>query len=332
MPEQNDAANQSNESGKTLDSSGAQTSSDAGDAGKTLNQQQQLRDDAGKFTGVGDYRFTQEDITKHDLPTWALGRTGPEVAQLGNTFYQQALTGQPQQQPQQPAQQPQQQPQYQAPPQQLQQSQVPPRPTQDDWLANPAEASAAENLYHYQTQVQPQMQGMQQNNAAMARQIVSGEERDAFDRWGPEIDMYIMKTDPQMQNVQNLRMIVRMVKGEHIDELTKERAEAEANRIIEERVTAGAISLPGGTGGSAPAQNVLDFNVDDLPLNYRELLQSEGLIREGKLTPPFFEFITKTKKPGQSDEDAAKAWWEAAKGADLIISGSGRGLRVEERS
>jgi len=260
-----------------------------------------------------------------------------EVTQLGNSFYQQALTGQPSQQhattgnmSQQNYQQQPSQTWGNSAPQQFQVAQPQP-PTQEDWLNDPASAAQKQQDYFNATQFQPQLQQLYTNNAATARQLVATEHAEAFKRWGPEIDSLIMRTDPQMRTPDNLRMIVQMVKGQHADEYITEKAKAEAERILAQRGDAGAISTPGGVGTSAPGQNVLNYNVDELPGEYRRLLESEGLIREGRLTNTFQEFISKVKRPGQTIEDATKDWFEAAKRQDIIFSSSGRGLRVEEK-
>lgn len=282
----------------------------------------QPRDDKGRFTEMAkDYRLTNDDVQQLGLPSWAIGRSPAEGFQMANQLYGQMLNtgGNTPQRPQaQQSQQPnpyQQQQAYQPP---QAQPAGPQPPSADEWVENPAEAYRKQSEYERATTFQPALQGLWQSNAAMARDLVARDEADAFKRWGPEIDTMLSQVSPEARTVQNIRTIVKMVKADHMDDLMNERVDRE----LQKRIESGALSRPGGTAGtSVNAPNSLDFSVDDLPPERREMLEATGVVRNGQLQPAFWEFMGNIAKSEQkSVQQAAQEWWASAKKSDVIFA------------
>jgi hypothetical protein len=283
-----------------------------------------LRDAAGQFASVRDYRLTAADAQAMGLPSWAVGRTSAEGFQLANQLYQQSLAGgQPEPNRYTPAPNPT-TPSYNGGAGYTGQPIPGGRPgaqppSADDWAADPAGAQQRYNAYIYETQIAPQFTGLAQQNAATSLELVRQQERDAFGRWEPEIMMRLQGVDRSLWTPENVRTVVGLVKAQHLDDLLAERTEAE----IQRRMQAGALSRPsdsGAPGAGQPAAGTLDFDIGALPPQTREMYENIGIIRNGAFGTSFWEFCDKMKGPGQTRETFAKEWYESAKGGNTLVA------------
>ena len=236
------------------------------------------------------------------------GRTPDEVAGISNQMYGAMVSGgQPPQQmtPQQP-QQPtyQQNPGYTAPP-----AGSDPNAAATTWDDMNPQASVDARIAAAQQQFAPQIQQQAEAMGQMARALVAQSDSNAFERWGPEIDMELVRLQPNMKTEQNIRLIVDMVRGRHVGEL---QAEAEA-RVRSEYQT-GDIRPDGGGGVPTGAQGVLDLDSVQAPL-YKELL-ARHRIDEATLRETF------TKYPamyaGNTFDEKVQSWIAAANKGDIL--------------
>ena len=230
-----------------------------------------------------------------------------EAGTLFNQIYSEQLVSQPAQ-PAQPQQQPQPQPQQQV---------TPAMPTDDDFLAAPGQATKQYVQGMYDQTVSPQIQQMQVQNASIARTMVMNEERDLFNRFAPEIDQLIAKMDISTRTPENIRHIVNMVKGQHYKELAKN----EFDNYVQSAADKGTL-MPDGTvtpvATSTSDPDGVDFNMDNLPPNYKELLS-----RHHVTSTILKEFLlhTECKPKGISLKVAFDAWAEKATKGDMVVAG-----------
>ena len=243
-----------------------------------------------------------------DYPiTWLQGRTAEEAATLFNQIYNDSMTAQPQQQQQAP-----QQPQVQQP-----QPVTPQMPTDDDFLTAPGQATKQYVQGMYDQTLSPQLAQMQAQNASIARTMVMNEERDLFNRFAPEIDQLIAKMDVSTRTPENIRHIVNMVKGQHYKELAKN----EFDNYVQSAAGKGTM-MPDGTvtpvATSTSDPDGVDFNMDNLPPNYKELLS-----RHRVTSTVLKEFLlhTECKPKGISLKVAFDAWVAKATKGDMVIAG-----------
>lgn len=105
-------------------------------------------------------------------------------------------------------------------------------------------------------------------------QTIQQMEADAFKRWGPELHIEISKIPEAMRDLDNLQLVVQIVRGRHVQELVDEQARQQAARLTQEHVA----TIRSGTGGSTTIPNTqLDLKSDELPEHWRNLAQEHGL-------------------------------------------------------
>lgn len=240
---------------------------------------------------------------------WMRGKTAEEVANLSNAMYAELVRGQPQQQrgPAGPQQQAAQTQYNSASPGTSAQP-----PSQEQWITDPAGAAAQYAAYIQQTQVQPMMSNMAQQLGTTARELIRRDYATEFNKWGPEIDLYINQMDPAYRTVDNLRKVVQMVQANHLDEIATDRAKAK----LDEMLNSGAVLRPGTapTAPGAPVPGAVDFKA--LPDTYKRLLQKYDI------TPDTLdEFLTKTEVAahGISLQEARERWFKRASSGDVIV-------------
>lgn len=289
----------------------------------------QPRNADGTFAPPADplsHRLTTDEAQRLGLPTWAAGRTAAEGFQLAAQLYQQQLNSPPSPSGYGPSPSgnpppgygpaPYSPPGYQGQPVGPHGGAQP--PTQEDWLNDPATAQQRYNEYIYATQIAPQFGTMAQQNAATSLELVRQQEADAFSRWEPEIMQHLSGVDRTLWTPPNIRKIVGMVKADHLDDLLATRMDAE----IQRRMAAGALSRPSdspaGTGQSVDSP--LDFNVEELPPERRQMLEATRLVKDGRLAPEFWEFCRNMKSPGQTVEQFAQDWFESAKRSEVLVA------------
>jgi hypothetical protein len=126
---------------------------------------------------------------------------------------------------------------------------------------------------------------------------------DDFKRWGPEIDRHIGQIDRAYWTYDALISIVKLVRGEHVDELVAEKAQRLAN---ESHPT---IRSGSGGSGSGPHTQQTTLDSDTVPAEWRAKALKEG-IDEAKVT----EFCQMT---GQTREQYYAELAKYGKGAHI---------------
>lgn len=242
---------------------------------------------------------------------WMRGKTADEVANVSEQMYQSMMKPQEDQQrheqfgvPQQTWQQPQQQQTYQM-------------PTDDDFLSSPASATQRYVEALKTQQLDPALNAIYSGQADLALYNVRRDEKEAFDRWGPEIMQNLSQIDRRLWNPSNIKKVVSMVRGDHAEDLVKDRVEKE----IQRRMESGTLRPDGATMTSSPTPaSGVDFNryVAELPPRYSAYLE------RARMTPQVFEeFLQKTEcEPrGIPLKQAADEWFENAKKGDILLAG-----------
>jgi hypothetical protein len=192
-------------------------------------------------------------------------------------------------------------------------------PTDDDFLANPA-AATQRALQMKEAELTPQFQNIYQNNASMAREMVRAEEREIFDTYGPEVDQLINQMALEQRTPENIRLAVKMVKGNHIDDLVRKQMAEQINRVQDNagmRPDGGVMPL--GTSTSTP--DGVDFDIEKLAESSPQYAQ---LLREANITPQVLrEFLdhTECRTRGISRKQAFEEWVAKAKDGDTTITG-----------
>jgi hypothetical protein len=192
---------------------------------------------------------------------------------LANQLYQNVLQGGGQQ-PAQPNYAGGQQ--YAVPQQTVPQQVAPPvagpqLPTEDEWLNTPAVAAQKQADYYNQTQVAPQFQQTAAQMASMARALAQQQDPEAFQKFGPEIDIQLRSLNPEYWTVDNIKKVVGIVKSEHMQDLVAEGVERE----IQRRQEAGTIVRPGTvTGGTTVTSGTgLDLDNAEISSGYKDRLR-----------------------------------------------------------
>jgi len=244
------------------------------------------------------------------------GKTAEEAAKITDMLYQEMLKGQPQGQPQPSRPTGPVPPPYSgyAPPAA---APVAAPPTQDDFLQDPAGATARYYEYQRATQFDPWAAQSAQNQASLAREIVRRDESKTFDRWGPEIDALINQVDPRYRTVETIKKVVGMVKAEHIDELAEERFKAKMAAMPQSMRADGA----GATGTSTSVPASIDFDSAGLPQEYARTLSRYNV------TPSVLdEFLqtTECRVRGITLNQARTEWLAAAKKGDILTEATTR--------
>lgn len=131
------------------------------------------------------------------------------------------------------------------------------------------------------------------------------QEADAFRRWGPELEMEIAKIPDHLRDLDNMQLVVNMVRGKHVQELVDEKARQQAVQLSQDQVAA----IRSGSGGSQTIPNTQNFDLksNDLPEEWRELASKHNLtldqVREftqatGETMEQYFATVKKFGKGG----------------------------------
>lgn len=234
---------------------------------------------------------------------WMAGRTPDEVATIANQMYSSMVKGgQP---PQEMASQQQQQYTHQQMPTQSQAQQA--DGAWDDM--NPQASVDARILAATQQQSNINI-NTAEAMGQMARALVSQSDGDAFQRWGPEIDMELMRLQPAMKTEQNIRLVVDMIRGRHVSEL-----QAEAEQKVRSEYATGDVRADGTTGAPTHAEGVLDLNRQvESPL-YKRLLEQHR-IDEPTIREAFAKYPE--MYAGNTFEEKLQSWIAAANKGDVI--------------
>lgn len=232
------------------------------------------------------------------------GRTGEEAASYFKTFYSQAINAAPRQ-----AAQP-------AP-------QAPQLPDDTDWLSAPRQSFEQASQALVQGQLTPALNQLYAVQAQTNRALVAREDADVFEKWAPEVDAELLKLDPQYRTYDNIKLITKMVRANHNDEIVQAKLDA----AVQARLNAMGGGLRSGAEGAPSAQPVagVDFNSSDLPAEYRQILASVGL--QPRDLP---EFLRSYYGRDVDLEKAQKDWFEKAK-AGKVVSESRAGWRMERK-
>lgn len=240
------------------------------------------------------------------MPPYLVGKTPLEAAHLVDQFQRTA--------PPAPV------PTYQPPVQ----TQTVGRPTQDEWALNPHDAYQREQAWRDSQVYQPAIQQTYNIVAEQSRALAQITHKDAFDRFGPEIELELRNLAPNQRTMQAYDYAVNIVKGRHAheiqDDLVKQRVEAE----IQKRIQAGGIVRPD-AGGNGPMATDTRFSLtaDDLPARFKEQCQQAGV------TPQSVDnFLLTTRYYGQRPDGtvdlnkAREEYFAVVKRGGIITEGS----------
>ena len=156
-------------------------------------------------------------------------------------------------------------------------------PTEDQWLQAPDQAwQVGKNQLRTElTQtVGQQVTGLYEAQAQIARNQAALADPDAFNRWGPEIDMTLNQIPPQQRTPDIVAKAVALVKGNHAAEIQQEALNTAVEEEIKRRTAAGALRSGGdgsGLGGSETPTGVLDYKDERIPADRRQRWQQAGI-------------------------------------------------------
>lgn len=203
-----------------------------------------------------------------------------------------------------------------APPSWTQAPAAPAPPTQDDFITDPAGATARYLQYMRTTELEPWAQQTAAAVAQQARALIEMREAEAFRRWGPEIDLEISRLlpDPRQRTADAMKLIVDVVRSRHNDEIVAEKLQ-EKLRTLPQSVRADG-SAP---GTSAPADGRVDFTNAGLPEEYARTLARYNVKPE---TLDEFLQMTECRVRGISLQQARDEWLTKAKKGDILTEAS----------
>ena len=285
---------------------------------------------SGPATGAQETGFRYTPGT--GVPDFLIGKSAAEAAELVNQLYRQnqQLAAQAMRPPQAPGYVPPPtgyvpppsyappaygQPQWQAPTMPVSTQQVH-KPTPQDFIERPAEATEQYAQWLEATRFNPQFQQAASQNAQLAREMVAMRRPEDFKKYGPEIDLTLQKVapDPNSWTPENINYVVDMVRGRHVEDLLAEERSRHQNAI------GGASARP--DGGSAPGASPAGTNaidLDKLPANYQAALRKLNLDQHS-----IDEFLVGAyvKTGMEKDLDAARQRWvtQASRG-DIVTDG-----------
>ncbi len=145
----------------------------------------------------------------------------------------------------------------------------------------------------------------QQSLAQLAYGQVRGMEPKVFQKWEPEILRHLNTMDKRMWTVDNINLVVKMVKAEHVEELASERADALiAQKGFSTRTTGAA---PNGQGH---ANGEVSLESDELPTDYRDRLKKAGVSMET------------VRSYCAANGVSVKSWFEQAKKSSGVMGGA----------
>lgn len=186
-----------------------------------------------------------------DAPAWAQNRTANEVLGLAQNMAEALRVGQPAPQPQS-------------------QVQTPPNggmPTDATWMTNPN--GAAQDVF--KAAFGPQIQQYVNQQAGMIRGIAEHKYADEFRRWGPEIDTVLSRVSPDQRTLDIVDHAVKLVRGNHIDEIADERVKAKMAQM------GGMTERADGSGAGGPGVTSSSVDLTKLPNGLAAMAAREGL-------------------------------------------------------
>jgi hypothetical protein len=202
-----------------------------------------------------------------DPRVWARGKTAEEVLGIAETLNNTVETfvqrgNVPQQQPTQP--------QYQQPPAQQ------PRPFANEEYVTPAELQAYAPQAIQQA-VAPQLERAITMAADTNLDIVKRNNAVIFQKYAPEVNALLARTPVYDRTIDNLNLIVDIVRGRHVEELARERT---GQLVAEMGPTArsGGGSMMGAGGFQAQttdSSSVLEN--EKVPASWRDMAKRIGL-------------------------------------------------------
>lgn len=145
----------------------------------------------------------------------------------------------------------------------------------------------------------------QQSLAQLAYGQVKQMEPKVFQKWEPEVLRHLNTMDKRMWTVDNIALVVKMVKAEHVDELASEKADALiAQKGFSTRTTGAA---PNGQGH---ANSETSLESDELPTDYRDRLKKAGVTMET------------VRSFCAANGMTVKAWFDSAKKSAGVMGGA----------
>lgn len=148
------------------------------------------------------------------------------------------------------------------------------KPTAEDFMNRPAEATEQYAAYLEQTRWNPQFAATAASQAQLAREMVALRRPEDFKRYGPEIDMALQQLapNPTVRTPDNINAVVDMVRGRHVEDLVAEERAKHQNALG----GAAARSDGGGIPGASPSgSNAVDL--EKLPMNFQAALKRLNL-------------------------------------------------------
>jgi hypothetical protein len=159
--------------------------------------------------------------------------------------------------------------------------QAPPTPQPQAPQLDPSDYVTGGQLQEwFQAQSQRQQQQYSQQyttlarqQAALAKAAVRDKHQDVFDRYAPEIETYLAQTQPEWQTFDNLELVVKLVKGNHVDELVDQavRERGAVNTEPGMRSTGGST----GAGDTTPTEGTLED--PRVPEHWRKRAEARGI-------------------------------------------------------
>lgn len=101
--------------------------------------------------------------------------------------------------------------------------------------------------------------------------ILKQECRDDFDKYGPEISGLIANIPAHQRTLDNMRMVVRLVRGNHVDELARERAQ----QLVAEM--APTIRSGGAPAVGAPVSRDVSLESEKIPAEWKRRANAAGI-------------------------------------------------------
>lgn len=210
-----------------------------------------------------------------NAPAWAKGKTAEEIlqqniqlAEVVSRFNQQGIL--------------QQQPAPQAPVQATHQT----ASFGDEDFLTGAQVKAL--LQQAVAQVQPAVQQATQAGAQANVGIAMMQFKPEFDRWGPEINSMLANVPLEQRNVDTVKQIVNIVRGNHVDELVAEKVAAASQHLPTTRSNGAAAGQPTSLNNGLNSPHVSDawkLRANAAGISEREI---EDFCRVNEMTPDQF--------------------------------------------
>jgi hypothetical protein len=171
-------------------------------------------------------------------------------------------------------------------------------------------------LQQMQQPVQQNFQGVYQNIAQMNMAQARAQHPKLFEKYGPEIDNYIAHIPVEARTLDNIEQVVKIVRGNHVDEIARDRALEMVNQGDPTLRSNG--SFGGQNSNYSPASTGRMTESDELPAEYRQILKDKGISDE-----TLREFFAMNNM----DPTKQREWFEKAKKhrASIIVERSRRG-------